>query len=143
MTNLFLLNDDVNVIVIDWGGGSSGLYSQTAANTRLVGLEVAALIDYLMDYKGARLEDFHLIGHSLGAHIAGYAGERILSWRKAKLGRITALDPAQPLFKGMPEFVRLDPGDAGFVDVIHTDAKSFLMGGMCTLCKKCFLFLNS
>ena len=48
MTSLFLLNDDVNVIVVDWGGGSSGLYSQTAANTRLVGLEVAALIDYLM-----------------------------------------------------------------------------------------------
>ena len=71
MTNLFLLNDDVNVIVIDWGGGSSGLYSQTAANTRLVGLEVSALIDYLMEYKGARLEDFHLVGHSLGSHIAG------------------------------------------------------------------------
>ena len=26
MTNLFLLNEDVNVIVIDWGGGASGLY---------------------------------------------------------------------------------------------------------------------
>ena len=51
MTNLFLLNDDVNVIVIDWGGGASGLYSQSAANTRLVGLEVSALIDYLMEYK--------------------------------------------------------------------------------------------
>jgi len=129
MTNLFLLNDDVNVIVIDWGGGASGLYSQSAANTRLVGLEVSALIDYLMEYKGARPEDFHIIGHSLGAHIAGYAGEKLKSWRKVKLGRITALDPAQPLFKGMPEFVRLDPGDAEFVDVIHTDAKSFLMGG--------------
>ena len=105
-------------------------YSQSAANTRLVGLEVSALIDYLMEYKGARPEDFHIIGHSLGAHIAGYAGEKLKSWRKVKLGRITALDPAQPLFKGMPEFVRLDPGDAEFVDVIHTDAKSFLMGGM-------------
>ena len=45
------------------------------------------------------------------------------------MGRITAIDPAQPLFQGMPEFVRLDPGDADFVDVIHTDAKSILMGG--------------
>lgn len=66
----------------------------------------------------------------MGAHIAGYAGEKLAALRKRKLGRITALDPAQPLFQGMPNFVRLDPGDADFVDVIHTDAKSFLMGGI-------------
>ena len=65
----------------------------------------------------------------MGAHIAGYAGEQLRAIRKRKLGRITALDPAQPLFQSMPEFVRLDPGDADFVDVIHTDAKNFLMGG--------------
>lgn len=132
MTNLFLLNDDVNVIAIDWGGGSVGLYSQSAANTRLVGLEVAALINYLIIYKNAKLQDFHIVGHSLGAHIAGYAGEKLISMNReaGKLGRITALDPAQPLFQNTPEFVRLDPGDADFVDVIHTDAKSILMGGM-------------
>ena len=39
------------------------------------------------------------------------------------------LDPAEPLFQGMPEFVILDPSDALFVDVIHTDAKSIIMGG--------------
>ncbi|PSN39632.1 hypothetical protein C0J52_13799 [Blattella germanica] len=66
----------------------------------------------------------HMIGHSLGAHTAGYAGERI-----AGLGRITGLDPAEPYFQGMPSFVRLDPSDAKFVDVIHTDGKSiFLLG---------------
>ena len=69
----------------------------------------------------------------MGAHIAGYAGERLKAQRKRKLGRITALDPAQPLFQGMPDFVRLDRGDANFVDVIHTDAKSILMGGMTPL----------
>jgi hypothetical protein len=48
MSNLLLINDDVNVIAVDWGGGSARLYSQSAANARLVGLEVAALINYLV-----------------------------------------------------------------------------------------------
>jgi pancreatic triacylglycerol lipase len=39
------------------------------------------------------------------------------------------LDPAEPYFQGMPYYVRLDPTDAKFVDVIHTDGKSiFLLG---------------
>ena len=52
-------------------------FSQAAANTRLVGLEVANLILILVEEHGAKADDFHIIGHSLGAHIAGYAGERI------------------------------------------------------------------
>ena len=51
--------------------------SQAAANTRLVGLEVANLIGILVEEHEAEAEDFHIIGHSLGAHIAGYAGERV------------------------------------------------------------------
>lgn len=31
------------------------------------------------------------------------------------------LDPAGPLFNGRPPEDRLDPGDAQFVDVIHSD----------------------
>ena len=31
---------DFNVVAVDWGGGSGSLYSQSAANTRLVGLEI-------------------------------------------------------------------------------------------------------
>lgn len=36
--------------------------------------------------------------------------------------RLSGLDPAEPCFQGTPEEVRLDPSDAMFVDVIHTDA---------------------
>lgn len=95
---------------------------QATANTRLVGLEIAYLITKLREEHGLRSEDVHLIGHSLGAHTAGYAGERI-----AGLGRITGLDPAEPYFQNMGPSVRLDPSDATFVDVIHTDGRSFLL----------------
>ena len=36
------------MIAVDWGGGSAALYSQAAANTRLVGLEVAKVIEVLV-----------------------------------------------------------------------------------------------
>ena len=35
---------------------------------------------------------------------------------------LPGLDPAEPCFQGTPEEVRLDPSDAMFVDVIHTDS---------------------
>ena len=113
------------MISVDWGGGSLPLYSQAAANTRLVGLEVARLVNLLIADHGVDAKDVHIIGHSLGSYIAGYAGEQIPG-----LGRISGLDPAEPLFQGMPHFVRLDPTDALFVDIIHTDAKSIIYGGM-------------
>ncbi|XP_063602313.1 pancreatic triacylglycerol lipase-like [Penaeus indicus] len=50
-----------------------------------------------------------------------YAGERVPG-----LGRITGLDPAEPYFQHLPPRVRLDPTDATFVDVIHTDTNSIL-----------------
>ena len=109
-------------------------YSDESKNFDFI-FKITYLYAYLFFqiYKNAKLQDFHIVGHSLGAHIAGYAGEKLISMNReaGKLGRITALDPAQPLFQNTPEFVRLDPGDADFVDVIHTDAKSILMGGLC------------
>lgn len=60
----------------------------------------------------------HLIGHSLGAHIAGNAGR----YMGGSLGRITGLDPAAPLYiKWSYDAIQIT--DAKFVDIIHTNGE--------------------
>jgi len=129
MSEKLLLVENVNVIAVDWGGGSASMYSQSAANTRLVALEISFLLQHLMENHGSKVEEFYIIGHSLGSHIAGYAGEDMERKTGRKIGRITGMDPAEPLFESTPAYIRLDPTDAEFVDVIHTDAKSLLVFG--------------
>ncbi|KAK3612363.1 hypothetical protein CHS0354_011083 [Potamilus streckersoni] len=122
MKNELLKAGDFNVLVVDWKKGSRIVYDQAAANTRVVGAEIARLITFLIEKFGANADDFHVIGHSLGAHIGGYAGERL-----PNLGRITGLDPAGPQFENKDTIVRLDPTDAKFVDTIHTDGKRLVL----------------
>ncbi|XP_012873117.1 PREDICTED: pancreatic lipase-related protein 2-like isoform X2 [Dipodomys ordii] len=114
--NMFKV-EQVNCICVDWRRGSQiPSYPQAVYNTQVVGAEIALLVQVLTGM-GYNPEDVHLIGHSLGAHVAAEAGKRL----NGSLGRITGLDPAEPCFKDTPEEVRLDPSDAMFVDVIHTD----------------------
>ncbi|OXB63431.1 hypothetical protein ASZ78_005180, partial [Callipepla squamata] len=109
--------EDVNCILTDWRGGSSGLYTDAVNNVRIVGAELVYLVNLLEKDYGYSPANIHFIGHSLGAHAAGEAGRR-----KPGIGRITGLDPAGPLFQYTPPAVRLDPSDAKFVDIIHTHA---------------------
>ncbi|KAG1667491.1 Pancreatic triacylglycerol lipase [Nymphon striatum] len=125
MTEELLVKSNFNVIVVDWSKAAMPPYAQAVANTRVVGVMLAEFIKFLGNNTGIRPEDCHLIGHSLGAHAAGYCGQRL-----NKLGRITGLDPAFPYFSDMSSEVVLDTSDADFVDVIHTDGRSAIMTGM-------------
>ena len=64
----------MNVIVVAWENGATFPYSQAVANTRLVGAQLAALVDTMVQGRGVDVAKVHIIGHSLGAHIAGYVG---------------------------------------------------------------------
>jgi len=136
MTEALLKRFDANVVRVDWSIGAQGAdwtqYPQAAANTQIVGAQIALFIQRLVERFGMRLDQFHIIGHSLGAHVAGYAGAKIAETKirgeERKISRITGLDPAEPLFEGHGVGLRLDPSDADFVDVIHTDGESIWLG---------------
>lgn len=129
--------DKVNVIVVDWEKGAVlPNYVQAASNTRFVGHRIACLIKRINSKFGLSGDNYHLIGFSLGAHVAGYAGMEIRnSTNNSKhwINRITGLDPASPLFEGYDAYHRLDPSDAQFVDVIHSNGDGVLRGGLGSL----------
>jgi hypothetical protein len=125
MKNAILDVDDVNIVMVDWSKANGLPYTKATANTQVVGAEIALLMKYMIEKRGAKAADFHIIGHSLGSHVAGYAGRNLPG-----TGRISGLDPAGPYFENTDPSVRLDPTDAVFVDVIHTDGSHNLLLGL-------------
>ncbi|XP_071565042.1 pancreatic triacylglycerol lipase [Temnothorax nylanderi] len=125
LIDAYLLYQDVNVIVVGWGILASDAYPVAAKNTRLVGEYLGQFLDFLNRDSNLEYKDVHISGHSLGSYVAGFAG----AYHDGRVGRITGLDPASPLFETIsgivdPEY-RLDPTDAQFVDVIHTSGPVF------------------
>ncbi|MBD2536865.1 hypothetical protein H6G97_49635 [Nostoc flagelliforme FACHB-838] len=108
---------NANIILLDWEQGASSLwYSTSAARTRDVASQLAT---YLVN-NGVDPTYTNLIGHSLGAHIAGFTGSTYRESTGRSLTQIVGLDPAGPEFEGKAASERLDPIDANRVVSIHT-----------------------
>ena len=136
MWRKILLEDprgEVAVLVVDWEHGAreqinwlrpTHLYHPAAANTRYVGRAIERIVSQLNP------TTTHCIGHSLGAHVCGFAGQAFQQNNRT-MDRISGLDPAGPLFlvgsiPGRKKIIsspdgRLDPTDARYVNVLHTD----------------------
>lgn len=114
----YLSRGEFNVISVDWSLGAKDNYLFVRMNVPSVGAVVASFIDFLHENARLRLSDVTIIGHSLGAHVAGTAGKRITN---GTIGNIVGLDPALPLFPISQTSERLDVKDAHYVQIVTTD----------------------
>ncbi|XP_026666971.1 pancreatic triacylglycerol lipase-like, partial [Ceratina calcarata] len=82
----YLDRGDVNVILLDWGDVTIDInYVYVASQVPAIGKAVAEFLEKLFTFDAIDLNTFHVIGHSLGAHVAGHIG-RFLN---GTLNRIT------------------------------------------------------
>ncbi len=91
-------------------------YPTSAARTRDVGNQLAT---YFIN-NGVEPTYTNVIGHSLGAHIAGFTGSTYRGSTGPSLAQIVGLDPAGPEFEDKAASDRLDPSDANRVVSLHT-----------------------
>ena len=82
---------DVNFMSVDWDWKSLGISNMnywTAVKTvKLVGDHFADFIHFLVKNTDTTTDKFHLVGHSLGAHVAARTGHRL----NGTIGRLTGL----------------------------------------------------
>lgn len=84
MFEAYLDKGDVNVILVDWGEIAIDInYVYVASQVPVVGKAVAESLEKLGE--AIDLNTLHVIGHSLGAHIAGHIGR----YMNITLSRIT------------------------------------------------------
>ncbi|XP_060838912.1 pancreatic triacylglycerol lipase-like isoform X1 [Rhopalosiphum padi] len=108
---------DYNVVCVDWSVIALDLpYFTARLRCKEIGNYIGEMITTITENTSQSNDDIHIIGFSMGAHIAGYAGKHL----GGKVHRITGLDPARPLFLSKRSAERLNNTDAQFVDVVHT-----------------------
>ncbi|XP_053612245.1 pancreatic lipase-related protein 2-like [Plodia interpunctella] len=117
LRDAYLRRGGYNVFMLDWGAlCQPPCYVAAVHNLRPVARCAAEALGSLRR-AGLRPDRLTCVGHSLGAHLCGIMAN-FLSFR---LNRIIGLDPARPLIRSAPA-LRLDPGDARAVHVLHTNA---------------------
>lgn len=129
LKNAYLNRYDANVIILDWSQIAKQAYTVSYCHMQRMSIKISKFLCHISTNLGVALNEVHVVGYSLGAQLAGVSAQYVKSKCKKQIGRITGLDPSGPLFQNLPERRRLDKGDAGFVDVIHTDQMKFGYSG--------------
>ncbi|KAJ9588478.1 hypothetical protein L9F63_018134 [Diploptera punctata] len=112
----YLETTDYNVVMVNWGPLARGpYYDEATQNVYNVAPLLSDYLDFLVRTSNRSL--VRGIGFDLGAQILAVAAQKM---KRGPLAQITALDPAKPIFEFEDNTMRLDKGDAEFVEVIHT-----------------------
>ncbi|KMQ84535.1 pancreatic triacylglycerol lipase, partial [Lasius niger] len=112
----YVKNEDCNVIVVDWSKISYKPYIWASKRVGIIGQFVSTMIDFL-EKQGMDLSKTILIGHSLGAHVAGLAARNA----QGEVSFVAGLDPALPGFNLAGPGSRISRSDAQYVEIIHTN----------------------
>ncbi|XP_017842052.1 lipase member H-A isoform X2 [Drosophila busckii] len=109
-----------HILVADWSPAANLDYASSRRAIWKVSQVLAKQLQQFLGKHNVPLHAVHVIGHSLGAHIAGCIGR----YFNGSLARVTGLDPALPLFTPRADD-SLQSTAAQLVDVIHTDYPFF------------------
>ncbi|XP_028161543.1 pancreatic lipase-related protein 2-like [Ostrinia furnacalis] len=85
LRDAFLGRSDVNVIVLDWSRYAYSLYTTAVRVIPFLGRGLAYFLRFLISTTGGSLNNVHLVGFSLGAHLVGNAGRELYG----EIARIT------------------------------------------------------
>lgn len=119
LRNAYLIKGTDNLLIADWSEVAKLFYNIPRRSVGRVGRVLGKQLKDFMMKKKIEPSNVHVLGHSLGAHIAGNLGK----YFEGKIGRITGLDPAGVLFREQDDDA-IKETDAVFVDIIHTAGDS-------------------
>lgn len=129
-----------NLVVVNWDGGSI-VYPMNYIRFN-VAPKVAEFLDEKLGWNEKAWRNLKIIGHSLGAHLAGFIGKSV---KRGKVGTIIGLDVASmngetlnyelalmsifpgPGYEGTAEKDRLAKNDANYTECIITNRLCFGM----------------
>ncbi|XP_055859356.1 phospholipase A1-like [Episyrphus balteatus] len=109
-----------NIICIDWSKIARKTYPTARFVAPSVGKDLSMFINFLLKHTSMSMKNLYVVGHSLGAHVAGIAGKHLKEQNKS-IPLIVGCDPALPLFDYNNCSSRLCQTDADFVETVQTN----------------------
>ncbi|KAG5312660.1 PA1 Phospholipase, partial [Acromyrmex insinuator] len=124
-----LLKKDYTIFALDWSNAACYndpiiinllAYPFAVRNTREVGDCLASYVKSVINMCNVPLKKITLIGHSLGAHISGFAAKNLQKSNYGKIPLLIGTDPAGPSFLFNDCKDRFCKTDANHVVALHS-----------------------